>query len=169
MFKLTSLVAIALAALTAVPGSAADTTSEAAFDRLKSLVGEWRGEHGDGQVSRKIYKLTANGQALAEEYNRLDRDDYDMLTVYHLNGDDLMLTHYCIAGNQPRMVSETSGDPDTLVFSFHDASGIDQPGEAHIHRVVFRFRGEERMAQKWIIRKDGEDQLTEAVEYVRIH
>ncbi len=41
-------------------------------------------------------------------------------------------------------------------------------GEAHIHRVVFRFRGEDRMTQKWIIRKNGEDQLTEAVEYVRV-
>ncbi len=76
--------------------------AKAAFDRLKTLAGEWNvaasGEHHDSKV---IYKVTAAGSALMETDSAGSK--HEMVTMYHLDGKDLLMTHYCAAGNQPRL------------------------------------------------------------------
>ena len=51
------------------------------------------------------YELIAGGTALVER-ERTDKTP-EMLTVYHLDGKRLVLTHYCMAGNQPRMEAKS--------------------------------------------------------------
>ena len=48
-----------------------------------------------------------------------------VLTVFHLDGDRLILTHYCMAGNQPRMQA-TSYDAKKgeIRFQFLDATNL---------------------------------------------
>src|SRR4051794_29447205 len=84
--------AYAHAAPPADPGAGA-----AAFERLRTLVGQWQGE-GEGD-ERLTYELVAGGTALLERETAANRPE--MLTVYHLDGNRLLLTHYCMAGNQP--------------------------------------------------------------------
>src|SRR5579863_8610060 len=102
-----SLVTVLLTGLTALatleaadlkPDNRADAA--AAFARLKTLVGEWEANRPDGKV-RLAYELTGGGSALVER--QAEEKMPAMMTVYHLDGDRLILTHYCMAGNQPRM------------------------------------------------------------------
>ena len=104
-------------------------TRTAAWSKLKSLVGEWEGKGDMGKVYLS-YELIAGGTALVER-ERAEKMPA-MLTVYHLDGERLLLTHYCMAGNQPRMEARSfnpgSGD---LEFQFVDATNMPRPRRAH--------------------------------------
>jgi hypothetical protein len=129
-----------------------------AFDRLRGLEGSWVGETEEGSMAHKDYRLVANGTALVEEYDVEGRDDRHMLTVYHLDGDRLLLTHYCVAGNQPRMAADLSGSAtDRLAFELVDATGLEHPGEGHMHSARFRFLPDGTMEQEWVFVEEGRD------------
>src|SRR2546430_16627665 len=85
--------------LVAAPPAADKTKSEEAFDRLATLKGQWSGEQEGVKISL-IYTLTANGSALMEEF-RPERGAV-MITMFTVDGDHLIATHYCSAKNQPK-------------------------------------------------------------------
>ena len=101
--------AVATAAL-----AADKTKSEEAFDRLAALKGEWKGQT-DGVDTTLMYTLTANGSALMEQC-RPDKGR-EMITMFTVDGDHLIATHYCSARNQPQMataaITGTSGTSPT--------------------------------------------------------
>lgn len=147
---------------------AAEIEATKAFEQLKNLVGEWQGSREDGSTATAIYRLSANGSVLVEEFDVIDREGYDMSTMYHLDGDRLMLTHYCMAKNQPRMKADlASSDLNTLRFSFLDATNMKSPEDGHMHSAVFRFVDENEMNQSWTFRKDGKDSFTEVIRFER--
>lgn len=147
---------------------AAEIEATKAFEQLKNLVGEWQGSREDGSTATAIYRLSANGSVLVEEFDVIDREGYDMSTMYHLDGDRLMLTHYCMAKNQPRMKADlASSDLNTLRFSFLDATNMKSPEDGHMHSAVFRFVDENEMKQSWTFRKDGKDSFTEVIRFER--
>ncbi len=160
------LIAVTLA--TVSPAGADDSAGQA-FARLKTLAGRWQGENGDGEKSTKTYRVVANGTVLQEEYEVVGRDDRSMTTMYHLDGDRLLLTHYCIADNQPRMEADlTSDDLSTLRFSFRDATNLASLADGHMHRVVIEIVDDDHMAQAWTFQQDGKDSFTETVQYERL-
>ena len=98
----------------------------AAFEQLKSLVGEWHGQRPDGRKIGVTYRLSAGGSVLVETWNL--GPQRESLTIYHMDGSALMASHFCPQGNQPRL-RMTQATESRFDFSFYDATGID-PGEA---------------------------------------
>ena len=80
------------------------------FEALKGLEGEWRGKDALGHQAESRYRVTSGGSALFSELvepnHQAQSLEDDMITMIHLDGDRLLLTHYCGAGNQPRMKGE---------------------------------------------------------------
>lgn len=107
----------------------------AAFERLKSLVGTWEYER-DGERREVVYSLTADGSALIERFT-------NMSSVYHLDGSDLRVTHYCGAKNQPRMKAYAY-DPEKGVvsFDFVDVTNVAKPDDYHTREVRITFFNE---------------------------
>ena len=132
--RLTLLLA-ALAGLTAASVRAEEPALPAAaaidgpaiFERLKSLTGEWQGVWEPGSTPTTVtYSLTGNGSALVEDYRV---GETTMSTVYHLDRQDLMLTHYCSAGNQPRMKASSVGEGGRHIeFELLDVTNLTGPG-----------------------------------------
>jgi hypothetical protein len=142
------------------------TGASAAFARLKALVGEWEANTPSGKA-HLTYELTGGGTALVE---RESADQMPgMLTVYHLDGDRLILTHYCMAGNQPRMQA-SSFNPDTgeLQFQFLDATNLASPGAGHMHDARFRLVDNNHLETEWQFYENGKPKMTEAAQYTRI-
>jgi len=137
------------------------------FEKLKTLAGEWSAKTKDGQPVGVFYKIVSNGSALMETLN-MGKDEGTMITVYHLDGDNLMMTHYCSANNQPRMKAEpASGEVKSLAFSFLDATNLTAPDSGHMHRLVVTFQDKKHMTQDWTWREYGKDAYTETFRYER--
>jgi len=139
--------------------------AKAAFARMKTLAGQWQAQTdmGKAQIS---YEIISGGTALVERETMGDMPA--MITVYHLDGDRLILTHYCMAGNQPRMQAQ-SFDPASgeIQFRFLDATNL-APGAGHMHNATFRLTGRDRFASSWEFYQDGKLAKTETFEYARV-
>jgi hypothetical protein len=109
--------------LGAAARAAEQPKSALAFERLAFLVGEWKGFQ-DGAEIQVIYTLTANGSALMEEFR--PKDGPTMVTMFSVDGDHLLATHYCAAKNQPQMATQTITDPQatSLAFSLVRVTGL---------------------------------------------
>jgi hypothetical protein len=92
-----------------------------------------------------------------------------MYTIYHVDGENLMLTHYCVSNNQPRMRAELPAkEPNVLRFSFVDATNLKSPEAGHMHRAMLRIIDENHVANEWTYRKDNKDAFSEGAEYERV-
>lgn len=140
----------------------APTDAQEAFDKLKTLAGSWVGQLTtqpleptvDGKFAQFSLRVTSLGNAFVHELSLSGMPDHPV-TMFYLEGDRLVLTHYCDAGNRPRMVGEVSPDGKTLKFVFLDLSGDDQYG--HMHHAVFTFVDENHHTQEWTWKMpDGE-------------
>lgn len=140
-------------------------TDAAAFTRLKTLVGEWEADTQMGKVHLS-YELIAGGTALVEK--ETGEKMPAMLTVFNLDGDRLLLTHYCMAGNQPRMqASAFNADSGELEFQFLDATNL-TAGAGHMHNVRFRFVDHDHLATEWDFFENGRKKFGETAQYTRV-
>lgn len=140
--------------------------ASAAFSRLKTLAGEWQAVAKEGNV-HMTYQVVAGGTALLETENMDGRPP--MITVYHLDGSRLLLTHYCMAGNQPRL-AERRFDPATgeMDFAFLDATNLTSPNAGHMHNVKFRLLDHNHLVSEWQFYQDGKPKFTETANYSRV-
>ena len=120
------------AALAQVP-----TPATQAFERLKTLQGDWQGAFPDGRRHTVNYRLSAAGTVLVETWQL--GPGRESMTLYHLDGDRLLATHYCPQGNQPRLQWVPGPDPDVQRFDFVDGTGLDLPDRSHQHAFVTRI------------------------------
>ncbi len=140
--------------------------AKAAFERLKSLAGEWQAKTKEGNV-KVTYEVISGGSALLER--EVLPSGGDMVSVYHLDGPRLMMTHYCLAQNQPRLMAK-SYDPakGELVFEFLDVTNLSRPGAGHINGAVFRFVDRDNIKSEWSFVQDGKQQEHEVFEVKRV-
>ncbi len=145
------------------PAAAIDAT--AAYSRLKNLTGNWEADTGNGKV-RITYSVIAGGTAVVER--EVGEKMPEMLTVYYMNGKRLLLTHYCMAGNQPRMEAK-SYDPATgnLKFEFLDATNL-APGAGHMHNGAVRFVDNDHLASDWQFFESGRLKMQESAQFTRV-
>jgi hypothetical protein len=131
------------------------SAAQKSFEQLKALAGSWDGTL-DSQPMHVSLRVTSMGNALLHEMRGSGPDD--PITLFLLDGDRLLLTHYCDAGNQPRMVATTSPDGKTIVFNFLEATNLLSSQMGHMQRVTFTFIGSDHHTEKWeFARADGKE------------
>ncbi len=140
--KITSLIATLLLA-TAVCSNADEpaTTKKSSpeFERMKTLVGNWKGkvDMGEGPIDMTVqYRLLAGGSVLEERC--FTGTPNEMVTMFYDQNDKLALKHYCMFGNRPAMLLKSSNDK-TLKFDFDATCGIDPKKESHMHALTITF------------------------------
>ncbi len=133
----------------------------ATFARLKGLVGEWKGSWEPGSEPTTVtYSLTGNGSVLREDYRI---GETTMSTVYHMDGDELMLTHYCSIGNQPRMRAQSVSADGEIIFDFFDITNHDTGG--YSKRLALRLVDDDRVSVAYTGSRTGR---TSGVELDRV-
>lgn len=122
--------------------------SAAAFEQLSSLVGEWKGVE-DGIDITVTYTLTANGSTLMEEFRPAKGPV--MMTMFSVDGDHLLATHYCAAGNQPQMATGTITESQNkaLAFSLVRVTGMKTAKDWHNTGVEILLEDKDHLTQKW--------------------
>ena len=126
------------------------------FERMKSPVGEWQGKSLDGNAARVSYTLVSDNSALMEKL--VMGGEGEMVTMYHPDGDHLMMTHYCSAHNQPRMRTQTtSGEGRDIVFDLMDVTNLSAPDAGHMKKLVVTFEDKDHFSQEWTWTEKGKD------------
>ena len=157
--------AVALLLGVASAPAQAPSAGQQAFDKLKTFVGEWEGTHGAGQRTTASYTLAANGSVIAETL-RSSHDE--MLTTYYLDNGRLMMTHYCGAGNQPRMVAAgLSPDGKRITFRLHDVTSLAAPTAGHMGALEVTFVDAQQFTQQWTWRENGKDKSKDVFKLTR--
>jgi hypothetical protein len=166
--KTCTAVAAALLAFAIVPAKAGNGGGMAAFEQLKSLAGHWETEKTNTDKATLDLELTAGGTAVIEKAHVIEGEKtVEMITLYYLDGDQLKMTHYCVAGNQPTMRATYVPDTKTLTFDFESATNLKSPNDGHMHHAVYTFIDSDHFKTTWTFRKDQKDAFTEDVTYVR--
>jgi hypothetical protein len=152
-----TLLAVSLLSLPALVSAASQPiTAAAAFEKLKTLAGEWQGtvgERGKGEVGTVTYRLIANGSALAETL--FAGTPHEMITLYHLDREKLVLTHYCAAGNQPKLALTKKSTPELLDFDFVSGTNMKSKKDEHMHALRIRFENPNAIIAEWDGSKNG--------------
>ena len=81
-----------------------------------------------------------------------------MITMYHLDGEDLILTHYCALRNQPRMKAKPSSSTTTIIFNYVDGTNMASKDAPHMHSVSFEFANDDRVETTWSMHAGGVEQ-----------
>jgi hypothetical protein len=150
--------------------SKSPTAATGAFEKLMALQGRWvaQGSQGTTYIS---YSPAASNTALVETMtgdpqNTLVALYPTMMSVYHLDNDRLVMTHYCGQGNQPRMrAGKLEGG--VLRFSLVDVTNLSRPEASHMVAVTFTFTDHDRFRQDWMNRADGKEE-TWSFEFTRV-
>jgi GH24 family phage-related lysozyme (muramidase) len=160
---------VLLASCSAVSKSASPDESRRAFQPLLALEGEWEGKSTQGWVDRMSFQKIACGSVLLELSKFEAHPGETMATAHHLDGDRLVLTHYCVAGNQPRLVlGSTSEDGAVLRFTFLDGTNMTSRDKGHMDQAVIHFLDADHFTSRWTWYQDGAEQWLEDIEYRRI-
>ena len=132
-----------------------ETKSNAGYDKMKTLVGTWKGKDAEGKMLSVSYKVVSAGSTVMETLDMMDTPEA-MITMYHVNGDKLMMTHYCSMGNQPRMKADKmSADGSMITFNMYDASNLAKKTDAHMSKLVVTFKDADHFVQEWSMSQDG--------------
>ncbi len=154
MLMLLGISVFAMAQNSAAANSKAATT----FTQMKSLVGEWEAVQ-DGVPVKETYTLTANGSAIMVETR--PGNEPAMITMITVDGDHLIATHYCVAGNQPQMVA---GVPDDLqkgvTFNLERVTGMKTADDWHNTGFTITLEDPNHMTQKWTYAYKGKTGTT---------
>jgi hypothetical protein len=110
------------------------------LERLKKLAGTWVLAGEDGKPTDQVVsviKVTAGGSAVHETL--FPGQPHEMVSVYYRDGDALMMTHYCMLGNQPRMKADPNSPPNQICFKFAGGSNLDPAKDKHMHEGTLTF------------------------------
>ncbi len=129
----------------------AESDASKSFHQLAGLEGNWSGKGSEGQPINVSFRMTAGGSALMSEIHGEGHEN--MITMFHMDGDRLLMTHYCGVGNQPRM-KVISADAKSVSFEFVDGTNI-KAGDGHMQRVTFTQPDATHHVEEWVFLDHG--------------
>jgi hypothetical protein len=134
--------------------ASAKPNSVQAFEQLASLVGEWKGTQGDTEI-KLTYTVVASGSVLMEESRPAGQEA--MVTMFSVDGDHILATHYCSVRNQPHMTTGpiTESPGKTLAFSLTHVTGMNTPGDWHNTGLTVTLEDQQHLTQVWTYEYEG--------------
>lgn len=114
--------------------------TNAGLEKLKTLVGTWVMTDKDGKPTDQVVsviKLTAGGSAVHETL--FPDQPHEMISVYTAEGTDVLMTHYCMLGNQPRLKASTKALSNKLNFEFAGGANLNPKKDKHMHSAILTF------------------------------
>lgn len=125
--------------------------SSETFERLCGLVGRWK------EVNENVfvdYRGSANGSIVVETWTWPDKG-IEALTIYHLHEGDLIATHYCPLGNQPRLALTPNGNSDRITFVFFSATNLPDKNSDHCKSFWIEFNNDGSITRKETYEENG--------------
>lgn len=154
ILKILIAVAMLAAALSAQTGT---EPPNAGFTMLRTLVGDWEGtvmHEGHAMPASTSFRLVADGSAILDDL--APGTPHEMVTVFHMDGTELLATHYCSHHNQPRLRALPQSSPNVLEFAFKDATNLKSPADPHMTAVKFTIIDANHHVEEWRATANGQ-------------
>lgn len=140
--------ALTLVITLAAAAAFAQSDVQKSFDQLKSLSGDWTGKDSSGQALAVSFSEIAGGTAVMSEIH--GHGPEHMVSMFHMDGPNrLLITHYCGAGNQPRMLASASPDGKTITFTYLDATNLATPDAGRMNQLVIAIIDANHHTEDW--------------------
>ncbi len=160
----TQLLIAALLLFSMFAGRGDDTPAKAppvhpGLERMKKLAGTWVEADKDGKPTDKVMsvvKVTAGGSTVHETL--FPGQAQEMVSVYHLDKGELVMTHYCALGNQPRMKADPASPKNKIRFAFAGGTNLDPAKDMHMHESTLTFVDDDHIeiaGVAWVAWVDG--------------
>jgi hypothetical protein len=121
------------------------------FEKMKSLAGEWEAVEGDFASPIITYEVSSGGNSVIERL--FPGEEHEMITMYHMQDNRLVMTHYCSIGNQPFLIAEPSIG-DSISFQFVRLGNMKDKNEHHIHGLEMIFHSKDEVTANWTSNKN---------------
>jgi hypothetical protein len=130
------------------------------LQRIAALAGHWSGTFqwsgaraSTGRLDAS-YEVTGNGSAVVEHL-RMGGKPF-MTTVYHLDGPQLRMTHFCAAGNQPRLRADAVNAAEGHArFEWIDVTNAGPANGGHVEEFSIRILGDDRLELEFVFEGSG--------------
>lgn len=145
------LVALLLLSLPALANNTVD------LEQLEPLVGSWKLKDPTSDEERAFrldYRWISRGTTLVETWGNPAANTTQ--TLYHHADGELMATHYCARGNQPRLLAKSTKDADVIEFKFHDITNLSTPQDPHMVAMSFQLIDDQHMKKSETYLVEGE-------------
>ena len=163
------LIPLSLVLISAAPVK--NTPASRMLAKLAHLEGNWEGDYdwtgartGSGKIQAHYY-ASSFGSSVIEDMI-MDGKPY-MTSVYHLDGADLRVTHFCGAQNQPRLradkVDESAG---TAHFAFVDVTNAG-PKSGYVEEISIGTPDPNSMHVEFVFKGNG-PRSVETIELKRV-
>jgi hypothetical protein len=141
----------------------------AGLEPFAQLVGDWEGKEVSGKKTEQDlkakYKLTSAGSCVVETL--FPETPHEMVTMICPDGDQLVLTHYCALGNQPRMKAKAKSEANKIAFKFDSATNLKSENDPHMHEVTYTFVDKDTFKTEWTHYDGGKPTGTMVFEFKR--
>src|SRR5215472_17279749 len=154
--KVLILALLALAAtFPQAPPTSAPSAREA-FRKIQNLAGEWEGKDDQGHPVKSKFLPVASSTAIMETLAMGDMEE--MVTLYSLDVDSIVLVHYCPTDNQPRMRAVPADNAiKELEFAFTGAGNLPDSNVGHEQKLILQFTDQDHITERWTWRRNGKD------------
>lgn len=132
---------------------------------VSALEGRWVGPEHEGRPQVSEFAVIAEGSAVREIMH--PGDTYEMTNMYALDGNSLVMTHYCAGGNQPRMRASalTNG---RIVFRTDGVSDLKSEDEVYMGAMTLVIVDDDHIEQRWSALKAGEPDHDMVIKLTRV-
>jgi hypothetical protein len=130
-------------------GKRPPVTANRDFEKMKKLAGTWMAADEAGKPTDQvvsIIKVTAGGSVVHETLS--PGQPHEMVSIYSVDGPDLVMTHYCVLGNQPRMKADPKSAANEIRFLFAGGSNLDPKKDKHMHEATLTIVDDDHIELK---------------------
>jgi hypothetical protein len=136
-------------------------SSETTFETFKSLQGKWSIQsQGKTLPIEMTYDVGSKGSIVTEQFGK-------ELSVIYRDGESLWMTHFCNAGNAPRLRLKDSGQPRVMEFETFEVANLKSADAAHVERIIYRIVDDKKIDLE-IVWLEGKSEKSEKYALVRI-
>lgn len=131
---------------------ATEEQSKAMLGQLKTLEGEWTMQSEGKTIVASVFKVSSNDSVVRE--TMFPGTQHEMTNVYHMDGRDLVMTHYCAGGNQPRMRC-TAASGGKYDLKFDGITNLGDTTKPYMAEMTLTIVDADHITQAWRSYKDG--------------
>ena len=155
--------------LAALARTSPRSTQAASLDTIKALAGDWVAAEQAGDPAAPVQssiRVTSAGHAVLETL--FPGTAHEMVTIYHMDGTELVLTHYCSAGNQPHYKASRGASEHELIYTCQGGANIRSADDAHMHEGRLTIVDEHHFRSEWKMFEKGACTETASFDLVRV-